>query len=227
MSGARPGSVAPEVRAEFPGLRLAYETVDLGDAGRAGSDARRRSPPALRRRLTELANRYCGGAVVSMRTQAVPQAYRAFFRQIGLDPDVQRVPAERAAVQRLVDGGFRPLDRVSDACLVALVETGVPVWALDADAVDARTLGVRVAVDADLASCTPSGEAGLVISAGSLVVADGSRVHAVLFVDPAPPSAVTRRSRRVTLFSVAVPGVPDIHLEEALGLARELLGAPG
>ena len=64
-----------------------------------------------------------------MRTKPVPQAYRAFFRQIGLDPDVQRIPSEQAALARLVQGGFRSVDLIADACLIALVETGVPVAA--------------------------------------------------------------------------------------------------
>ena len=35
-----------------------------------------------------------------MRTKPIPQAYRAFFRQIGLDPDVDRIPSEEAARRR-------------------------------------------------------------------------------------------------------------------------------
>ncbi len=84
-----------------------------------------------------------------MRTRPIPRAYRVFYRQIGLDPDVERVPAERAAVQRLLDGGFRSVGLVADACLIALLETAVPVWALDADAVAAPGLGIRTTTDED------------------------------------------------------------------------------
>ena len=85
-----------------------------------------------------------------MRTKPIPQAYRIFFRQIGLDPDVTRIPSEEAAVARLLHGEFRSAGLIPDACLVALIETGVPVWALDADVVDEGGLGIRTATADDL-----------------------------------------------------------------------------
>jgi DNA/RNA-binding domain of Phe-tRNA-synthetase-like protein len=184
---------------EFPGLRLRWVTVP----GHPGS-----SPPELVRRLRDLSNRYRGGGVVSMRTKPVPQAFRAFFRQIGLDPDVHRIPAEQVAVARLVQGGFRSVDRIVDACLVALIETGVPVWALDAERVAEDGLGIRLAAEPE---------------PGSLVVGDGSGVYCLLFEDPLPVVAVGPRTRRVTLFAVAVDGVPEIHVEEALWCAGDLV----
>ncbi|MGZ4165548.1 MAG: hypothetical protein ACXVSE_10345 [Solirubrobacteraceae bacterium] len=195
----REGFVDPVVRAEFPGLRLRWVTV----AAHPGS-----SPPELVWRLRELSNRYRGGGVVAMRTKPVPQAFRAFFRQIGLDPDVRRIPSEEVAVARLVQGGFRSVDRIADACLVALIETGVPVWALDAERVKEAGIGIRVAGD-------PAPD--------SLVVGDGEEVCCMLFDDPLPGWAVGPRTRRVTLFAVAVDGVPEIHVEEALWCAVDLL----
>jgi DNA/RNA-binding domain of Phe-tRNA-synthetase-like protein len=195
----REGFVDPVVRGEFPGLRLRWVTVP----GHPGS-----SPPELVRRLRELSNRYRGGGVVAMRTKPVPQAFRAFFRQIGLDPDVRRIPSEEVAVARLVQGGLRSVDRVADACLVALIETGVPVWALDAERVASEGLGIRVAGRP---------------APGSLVVGDGEHVCCTLFEDPLPDRAVGPRTRRVTLFALAVDGVPEIHVEEALWCAMDLL----
>jgi DNA/RNA-binding domain of Phe-tRNA-synthetase-like protein len=195
----REGFVEPVIRDEFPGLRLRWVTVP----GRPVS-----SPRELVRQLRDLSNRYRGGGVVAMRTQPVPQAYRAFFRQIGLDPDVRRIPSEEVAVARLVQGGFRSVDRIADACLVALIETGVPVWALDAERVDDAALGIRVAG---------------ALPAGSLVVGDRQRICARLFEEPVAEHAVGSRTRRVTLFTVAVDGVPEIHVEEALWCAMDLL----
>ena len=195
----RQGFVDPAIRDEFPGLRLRWVTVP----GRAGS-----SPPELVSRLRELSNRYRGGGVVAMRTKPVPQAFRAFFRQIGLDPDVRRIPAEEVAVARLLQGGFRSMDRIADACLIALIETGVPVWALDAAHVTEDALGIRL-VDEPVP--------------GSLVVGDGEGVFGVLFEEPLPGAAVGPRTRRVTLFAVGVEGVPEIHVEEALWCAADLL----
>ncbi|HEY5431363.1 MAG TPA: hypothetical protein VIK04_19770 [Solirubrobacteraceae bacterium] len=191
------GFIASEVREEFPGLALQHVTVDA---------RRRPSPPALVGRLAELSNRYRGATVITMRTKPIPRAFRAFFRQIGLDPDVRRVPSEAAAVSRLLHGEFHTVDQISDACLVALIETGVPVWALDADVIDAGALGIRIA-------------------AGGLVVSDGRAVCAELFADPAPGHGVGSQTRRVTLFAVAVDGVPAIYLDEALWCAVDALGA--
>jgi DNA/RNA-binding domain of Phe-tRNA-synthetase-like protein len=192
----QPGFVDPLVAEEFPGLRLRWVTI----GARPGP-----SPPALRVQLRDLANRYRGAGVITMRTKPIPQAFRAFFRQIGLDPDVHRIPSEAVAVARLVQGGFVSVDVVADACLVALIETGIPIWALDAGRVDDAGLGIRLA------------------GQGGLIVGDGVVTCGALFEDPLPECSVAARTQRVTLFAVAVDGVPEIHVEEALWLAVELL----
>lgn len=208
------GFVAPDVAAEFPGLRLDWVTV----AARPRS-----SPPSVRERLRQLASRYRGANVVAMRTKPIPHAYRVFYRQIGLDPDVERIPSERAAVQRLLDGGFRSVDLIADACLVALLETGIPVWALDGEAIASPGLGIRTTTADDRRSAPEARYAG----PGSLAVADGVRVHSLLFADPEAQSAVRPRTTNVALFSVAVGGVPAIHVEEALWICTELTGGGG
>ena len=178
------GFVEPEVAAEFPGLRLQWATAD----GR-----RRPSPPPVLRSLQQVANRYRGASVVAMRTKPVPQAYRAFFRQIGLDPDVQRIPSERVALARLVQGGFRSADLITDACLIALIETGVAVTPLDADRVDAGGLGMRPAVPADIERAGV--DCGR-LEPGTLAVADRNGVHAPLFGEPLAghgPGSATER----------------------------------
>src|SRR5438477_5968109 len=130
---AAAGFIAPELKAEFPGLRLDWVTA------RASPQP---SPRELKRHLRDLSGRYRGANVVAMRTQPIPHAYRSFFHQIGLDPDVRRVPSEQAALQRLLHGQFVSRNLIDDALLIALVETGVRVWALDADFVDAGGLGI-------------------------------------------------------------------------------------
>jgi DNA/RNA-binding domain of Phe-tRNA-synthetase-like protein len=208
---AAEGFVETQVREEFPGLRLYWMTL---------AARRRPSPPALVAQLDALSSRYRGGSVVMMRTRPIPQAYRAFYRQIGLDPDVDRIPSEEVAVTRLVQGGFRSVGLIEDACLVALIETGVPVWALDADAVAVGGLGIRT-TGADERGPTTSGDAYL--EPGSLVIADASAIHALLFREPLPGGRLRSRTRRVTLYAVAVDGVPAIHVEEALWICVDLL----
>ncbi|MGB9184928.1 MAG: hypothetical protein WCB67_12765 [Solirubrobacteraceae bacterium] len=205
------GFVAPSVQAEFPGLRLQWATTP----------ARRcDSPRSVVRTLKELSNRYRGASVVSMRTKPIPQAYRTFFRQIGLDPDVDRIPSEEAAVQRLLHGGFRSVELIADACLIALIETGVPVWALDADHVDAGGLGIRTTTEADAAQARVDGR---YLEPGTLAVVDAATVHGLLFAAPEAGRGVGARTQRVALFAVGVDGVPAIHLEEALWICLELL----
>ena len=73
---------------------------------------------------------------MAVRREPVPAAYRVFFRQIGLDPDVVRTPIEAAVLERMLRGGFPSRGLLADVLLIALVDTGVPVWALDAECVD-------------------------------------------------------------------------------------------
>jgi DNA/RNA-binding domain of Phe-tRNA-synthetase-like protein len=206
------GAVEAELRAEFPGLRLVWAEVEVRV---------RPSPPALVARLRELSDRYRGAGVVAMRTQPVPHAYRAFFRQVGMDPDAARIPSEEAAVRRLLQGRFESRDNLQDALLIALIDTGVPVWALDAEFVDAGSLGIRAAVSGEWLGGNP---AGMPLTAGQLVIADRDRVHGTLFGELAAGHLPGHRTSRIALFAVGVDGVPAIHLEEALWVALEVLG---
>jgi DNA/RNA-binding domain of Phe-tRNA-synthetase-like protein len=193
------GRIAPDLQAEFPGLRLHWTALEARVRG---------SPRDVRVRLRALSDRVAGAGVVAMRTKPIPHAYRAFFRQVGLDPDAARIPSEEAAVRRLLEGRFHSRDTLADALLIALVETGVPVWALDASVVDLATLGIRTAAGGE-----------------RLVVADAVRVHATLFGDPAPGHAARPGTDRMVLYAVAVEGVPAIQVEEALWVSTDILGA--
>jgi DNA/RNA-binding domain of Phe-tRNA-synthetase-like protein len=186
---------------EFPGLRVAYCVVPA-----AGGP----SPPALRERLRVLSDRLRGAQAVALRGRDVPHAYRVFFRHVGLEPDETRIPVEALVVERLRLGGFPSRGRLPDALAIACVETGVPVWALDADALDGPP-GVRPATARDAP-----------VPEGRLVLADASRALAVLFEDPEAP---TRATRRLALISVVVPHVPALFAEEALWIAGEALEA--
>lgn len=155
-----------------------------------------------------------------MRRDPVPHAYRVFFRTIGLDPDTTRTPIEAAAVQRLMEGGFTSRGLLADALLVGLVETGVPLWALDAAALDGP-LGIREASGGEhLGTGVYANE----LPPGRLVVADAAGPAAVLFGDVAPSHLPGRDARAVRVFCVQVAGVPDIHVEEALWSCAEAVG---
>ncbi len=111
----------------------------------------------------------------------MPAAYRVFFRQIGLDPDVVRTPIEAALMERMLRGGFPTGGLIEDVLLIALLDTGVPVWALDADSLDGP-LGIRASSEGEVLG---RGADAAELPAGRLVVADSSAALAVLFGEAA------------------------------------------
>ena len=198
------GFVDATLRAEFPELGLVYTEVPVRP---------RRSPQSVRARLRLASDRFTGAKAVALRQQPIPWAYRVFFRHVGIDPDERRTPIEAIALERMRAGGFRSRNLVDDALLLATLETGVPVLAFDAAAVDGE-LGLRV---------SPGGEqlGDVPLSAGQVVVADSSRALAVLFGDTGDGCAVQRTSERMVLAGVRVKGVPEVSVEEALWIAAE------
>ena len=205
------GYADPTIAAEFPELRLSYAVVD---------SAAGRSPHEVRERLRLAANRFTGAKAIQMRQQPIPQAYRVFFRHIGIDPDEQRTPIEAIAVERMRSGGFASRGLVADAILLGTLETGVPLQAFDAAAVEGR-LGLRLSAEGEKLS------EHLPIAPNRVVVADDSRPLAVLFGDDAPDARPGRATRRVVLAATAVAGVPAVSVDEALWTAAETLALGG
>lgn len=211
--------VEAEVASELAGLRLWSMELDAGEG---------RSTDTLRHRMRDLSSRFYGSHAVALRSKPIPHAYRVFYRHIGLDPDVTRVPVEAVVVERLKHGGFKSRSLIQDAQTIAIMETNVPVWALDADTLTGD-LELRRAVEHE-----PLGRGEqypLWLPEGRLVVADLLGPVAVLFGDVALPHAVTKQTRRTRLFTVQVEGVPAIHVSEALWTVSDIVqeakaGAP-
>jgi DNA/RNA-binding domain of Phe-tRNA-synthetase-like protein len=132
---------------------------------------------------------------------------------VGIDPDERRTPIEAIALERMRAGGFQSQNLVDDALLLATLETGVPVLAFDAAAVEGE-LGLRVSPGGELLGDMP-------LSSGQVVVADSKRVLAVLFGEVGEGCAVQKTSTRMLLVAVRVKGVPEVSVEEALWLAAE------
>jgi DNA/RNA-binding domain of Phe-tRNA-synthetase-like protein len=204
------GWVERELALELPELRL----VSLALAATPG-----RSSRGLRERLRVLSDRFHGARAVALRREPVPAAYRAFFRQVGMDPDAERTPVEAAALKRLMAGGFASTNRVDDALLLAVVETGVPVWALDEERLDGP-IGLRAARPGERMG---EGEYAHDAPPGRIVVADARGPVALLFGPIAQSHVPSGSTRRMRLFSVQVAGVPAIHVEEALWMCAEAL----
>jgi DNA/RNA-binding domain of Phe-tRNA-synthetase-like protein len=213
-----PGWRASEIEQELPELRLLIsEAQHTREQPLTGG-----SPPDVRRRLSELSDRFRGARAVAIRREPVPAAYRVFFRHIGLEPDAVRTPIEAAILERMVRGGFPTRGLLEDVLLVALVDTGVPVWALDAESVDGQ-LGIRASHEGERLGRAADAPA---LPPGRLVVADTSAALAVLFGELAPGHEPHAGTRRVTLFAIQVAGVPSLYAEEALWACRAALEQP-
>ncbi len=197
-----------QLEEELPGLSL-FLTEALPTRKHALTGE---SPADVRARLHDLSNRFRGARAVGIRREPVPAAYRVFFRQIGLDPDVVRTPIEAVVMERMLRGGFASAGLLADALLIALLDTGVPVWALDARSLDGE-LGIRVSGDGEQLGRAAAAPA---LAAGGLVVADASTPLAVLFGELAPGHEPRAGSDRVMLFALQVDGVPSLYVEEAL-----------
>jgi DNA/RNA-binding domain of Phe-tRNA-synthetase-like protein len=186
-----PVAIDADVAVEHPGLRVWLARVNAGTG---------RTPPELRDRLRLLADRFRGAEAVALRTRPVPWAYRVLYRHLGIDPDVTRTPVEELAVERLLRGGFAARGLPEDALALATLETGVPLWAVDADRLDGP---LRLAPDAH----------------GRLVLCDDAGLVAPLFQPPAAERAPARHTRALALIAVQAPGVDDIFVEEAVWTA--------
>ncbi len=207
-NGPQIGWRAREIEEELPALRLLIVELEVGrDQPVTGA-----SPPDIEARIRELSNRFRGARAVAIRREPVPAAYRIFFRHIGLDPDVVRTPIEAAVLERMLRGGFLTGGMLDDVLLIALTDTGVPVWALDSESLDGP-LGIRASRDGERLG--RSGD-GAMLPAGRLVVADSSAAVAVLFGEAASEHAPAAASRRLTMFAVQVAGVPTLYVEETL-----------
>ena len=150
----------------------------------------------------------------------MPAAYRAFYRHVGLDPDVDRPPGEAAILERLLHGGFASPDRLGDALLVAVVETGVPVYALDEERL-VGPLGLRTAAAGERIG---EGRSPPTRRRGSIVVADAARAVAAA-VRRAGRRRTPRARGRATSASTrrASRACRAIHVEEALFMVADAL----
>jgi DNA/RNA-binding domain of Phe-tRNA-synthetase-like protein len=202
------GWVDSDLQVEFPELRLRWISHEGGSG---------RTPQDIKERLRGLSNRYTGGKAVHLRQEPIPWAYRVFFRQVGIDPDDHRTPAEQAALDRMKHGSFRSRNLLDDALTIATVETGVPVIAFDADRV-APPLGLRLSQEGERL-----GGDGRPLSVRQIVVADAERSIAVLFGDISEDRGVDPETSRMLLCALQVKGVPEISVEEALWTVTEVL----
>lgn len=183
------------MRAELDPL-LHAEYPELSLPYRVLQTTRARTPPELVQRLGALASRVTGATTLSFRTRAETIAVRGFYRQVGLDPDRDPPPAEAVLRDRLLHGGFRTGWLIPDALTLAIAETGVSLWAVDLAAAG-LTLPLRLG-----------------LNGGQVVL--GERT-------PLAVSTVDETTRDLAIYTLALPGVSELAIEEAFWICGEAL----
>lgn len=196
-AGIEVGWIDRQVAAEFPDLDLRYTVLETGLEP---------SPPELHEQLADLSTRFRGQQAITLPTKPVPAAYRAFFRHVGLDPELVRNPAEAVSYDRIMRGTFRSYNRVADAIVATIVETHIALGALDADMLSGP-LGIRPSPDDDVLS-----------------IVDADQTVGTLFGAILPGFGPTAHTRRVAITAVGVPGVHTWQLDYALWRVADLLG---
>jgi DNA/RNA-binding domain of Phe-tRNA-synthetase-like protein len=202
------GTVDAALLEEHPGLYIRWLEVDRGSG---------RAPRELKSRLAALSDRFAGPQAVTFRTKPIPSAYRVFYRHIGLDPDEQPTPPEQVVLERMLKGGFVSRNLLDDALTIAMIESGVPVLAFDADALEGE-IRIRPSEPGETLEGRPAE-----LPAGTLVIADDVRPLSLLFGAMASGRGVTPSTARTALMVIGVAGVPEIAVEEALWIAAEIL----
>lgn len=202
------GTVDAALLEEHPGLYIRWLEVDRGSG---------RAPRELKSRLAALSDRFAGPQAVTFRTKPIPSAYRVFYRHIGLDPDEQPTPPEQVVLERMLKGGFVSRNLLDDALTIAMIESGVPVLAFDADALEGE-LRIRPSEPGETLEGRPAD-----LPAGTLVIADDVRPLSLLFGAMASGRGVSPSTARTALVVIGVAGVPEIAVEEALWIAAEIL----
>jgi DNA/RNA-binding domain of Phe-tRNA-synthetase-like protein len=203
------GTVDAALLEEHPGLYIRWLEVDRGSG---------RAPRELKSRLAALSDRFAGPQAVTFRTKPIPSAYRVFYRHIGLDPDEQPTPPEQVVLERMLKGGFVSRNLLDDALTIAMIESGVPVLAFDADALEGE-LRIRPSEPGETLEGRPAE-----LPAGTLVIADDVRPLSLLFGAMASGRGVSPSTAHTALVVIGVAGVPEIAVEEALWIAAEILG---
>ena len=191
----RRGWVEPALRAEFSGLALVLAEVDgavaAQPAGREGAPASTsRTSPTGRGRWPSAASR-------SRRPTASSSA-----RSASTPRTSGRRPRPRCS-SGCGPGRFKSRNTLDDGLTVAIVETGVPVRAFDADRIQGD-LGLRVSQPRENASAGT----GSSCREGTIVIADERHAIGAGVRRHRPGRGVSPETRRMLLCAVQVPGRP-------------------
>ena len=188
---------------EFPTVSMRYTVIEATNL---------RSSPAMRSRLADHSTKFTGTYAMELPRHQIPAAYRAFYRQLGLNPDAQPPALEAIARERILRGWFPSHGVVSDALLVATIESHIALQVIDAAELDGP-LGIRPARTEDSPTFTP----------GTLVIADAQKPVAELFGPPVDSCVVSAVTTSIAIYAVGVPGMDPWLLDDALWRVADMI----
>ncbi|CAB4867465.1 MAG: hypothetical protein F2799_02670 [Actinobacteria bacterium] len=202
------GSVTEELAAELPGIGILWVPVE----GAARPDSL-----GLQLELDHAADRITGATAVLATTEPIAAHYRALRAQLGMDPDSGSGTLESIVRRRLLEGGFRPAGIPGDALALATLETGVPLWALALEPVEAEAgeLAAGPALSLDVDKQT-----------GAVSIFNGELPVCVLFGEPVAEAVVSKKCRSYVVVALVAPGVLAEVCALALERAAELCQSP-
>ncbi len=203
--------IAPEVMAQFPGLRIGVALIEAVQVG--NSDDVQQT--LMTKISDEIMTRYQGVNIGSLERI---QAYRAIYRAFGVDPS-KRNPSAEGLLRRVVRGrGLPEINNVVDAYNLASVETQIPMAAYDADHLS-LPLNLRFAAGGEQIEPIGGGDPQK-IESGELIYADQERVICWDFNHrDAEFSKIGAGTRRVLLLVDGCEVTPVEDVQDALDLA--------
>ncbi|MCQ8893726.1 MAG: phenylalanine--tRNA ligase beta subunit-related protein [Methanolinea sp.] len=149
------------------------------------------------------------------------RAYRDFFWSVGVDPTKTR-PASEALVRRILAGkGLPSLNSAVDAYNLASAESGVPIAAFDADALDGDLM-MRFARDGEQFLGIGM-EKPLVLRRNQVIIVDSDRVIALYPYRDSHETKVTMETRNIHIVTCGAPGVAMEMVIRGYTLAAEYL----
>ncbi|RJF69945.1 phenylalanine--tRNA ligase beta subunit-related protein [Rhodopseudomonas palustris] len=175
---------------------------------------------------------WCGTGRSAIAQTPEIAAYRAFYRQIGLNVD-RTPPSTQGLIQRYLAGEIirplPPLPAAVNLVNIVAVRTLVPLGAFDCGAL-AGDVRLDVAVEGE--RITPIGASSPIdIPAEVVVLRDDDKILSQFGYRDAHAQRVTEDTRELMLLACQVPGISDLLIRRALdeaitGLAQAFDAVP-
>jgi DNA/RNA-binding domain of Phe-tRNA-synthetase-like protein len=204
--------ISEEVKAAFPGLRLAHldiKGMQIGAMGEKVTELLKEVSERTRASLT----------LENVKDRADFRAYRDFFWKLGVDPTKTR-PASEALVRRVLKGSSIPrINDFVDSYNIASIETGVPIAAFDMDALD-EDITLRFSGEGE-EFLGIGMEGRRVVDPHILVMSSRDELVAVYPYRDADASRITTDTHDAVLISCGVPSIGSDVLLQAAGKARD------